>query len=335
MAAVCSNAYVCGQSSAASIARFIDESRGFVVLDDLESIGGRGGQFNELVQALKLSYNKATAVKLWTDVKTMRTQRLDFYGVKMINNTRGTGDILGSRMLRIRTRRMPERLREEFRHLPPADAIRLDRLRNELHTWTFENVQLIESTYRARYPKTTDRPDEIVAPLRVMAAIAGDARLSSHLEVALTRQGRRMADVDNPKVMVCEALKNVVAQGYDVVSPTHLSLEVRRLLSPIGDEMPEWVKPVWVGRVLRSLGVVDEGLKRTRVYGLNLRFYNLSSAYLARIKEEYRRRGTEILVGSKQPTGFCEECESCPFSTLDCEIMLKRRTAKRFLMNHT
>jgi hypothetical protein len=40
MARVCANAYVCGQSSAASIARFIDESRGFVVLDDLEMIGG-------------------------------------------------------------------------------------------------------------------------------------------------------------------------------------------------------------------------------------------------------------------------------------------------------
>lgn len=338
MAAVCSNAYICGQSSAASIARFIDESRGFVVLDDLEGIGGRGGQFNELVQALKLSYNKATAVKLWTDVKTMRTHRLDFYGVKMINNTRGASDILGSRMLKVRTRRIPERLVEQFGNLPPTDGVMLDRLRDELHTWTFENVRLIESTYRARYPKTTDRPDEIVAPLRVMAAIAGDVRLSSHLEVALTRQGRRTADVDNPKELVREALKNVVAQGYDVVSPTHLSLEVRRLLSPFGDQMPEWVRPVWVGRMLRSLGVVDEDvvlLKRTRVYGLNLRFYNLSSSYLARVKEEYGRRGTEISVGSKQSTGFCVECESCPYSTLDCEIMLKRQSAKKFSTSRT
>jgi hypothetical protein len=89
MARVCANAYVCGRSSSASIARFIDESQGFVVLDDLEVIGEKGGDFTELVQALKLSYNKTTAVKLWTDVKTMRTQLLDFYGVKMINNTQG------------------------------------------------------------------------------------------------------------------------------------------------------------------------------------------------------------------------------------------------------
>ena len=263
----------------------------------------------------------------------MRTQRLDFYGVKMINNTRGAGDILGSRMLKVRTRRMPERLRKEFGHLPPADGVMLDRLRDELHIWTFENILLIESTYRARYPKTTDRPDEIVAPLRVMAAIAGDARLSSQMEVALTRQGRQMPDVDNPKELVREALKNVVAQGYDVVSPAHLSLEVRRLLSPLGEEMPEWVGPVWVGRMLRSLGVVDEDvavLKRTRVYGLNLRFYTLRGSYLARVEEEYKKRGAEISIGSKRPTDFCEECESCPFSRLDCEIMLKRQSAKKF-----
>lgn len=96
MARVCSNAYICGQSSPASIARFIDESRGFVVLDDLEVIGRRVGQFGELVQALKLSYNKVTAVKLWTDVKTMRTELLNFYGVKMINNTQGTGIFWGA-----------------------------------------------------------------------------------------------------------------------------------------------------------------------------------------------------------------------------------------------
>lgn len=333
MAAVCANAYVCGQSSAASIARFIDESRGFVVLDDLESIGGRGGQFNELVQALKLSYNKATAVKLWTDVKTMRTQRLDFYGVKMINNTRGAGDILGSRMLKIQTRKIPELLRGEFGGLPPADGAKLGRLRDELHTWTFENVRLIDGTYRAHHPKTPDRPDEIVAPLRVMAAIAGDALLSSQFELALTRQGRPTLNDDDPKDLVREALKNIVAQGYDAVSPTHLSLEIRRLLSQVGVDIPEWVRPVWVGRMLRDLGVIDEDIRglqrRTRVYGLNLRFYNLSSSYLARVKEEYVKRGTELSVGSRQPTAFCEECDSCPYSTLDCEIMLKRQYFKK------
>jgi len=336
MARVCANAYICGQSSAAAIARFIDESRGFVVLDDMEGIGGRGGQFSELVQALKLSYNKATAIKLWTDVKTMRTQLLDFYGVKMINNTRGAGDILGSRMLRIQTRKIPENLRAEFGNLLPTETAKLIRLRDELHTWTFENVKLIESTYRGLYPKTPDRADEIIAPLFVMAAMADDAGLCSQLEIALTRQMQRTLSLDNPQMILSEALKGLVAQGYDTISPTHLSLEIRRLIERSYDadsnKLPEWVRPVWVGRMLRSVGVIDEdaaGLKRTRLFGLNLRFYPLRKSYLAEVKEWFEKRGTEISIGTRQRTEFCGECDSCPYSIHDCEVMWKRQTKKK------
>ena len=335
MARVCCNAYVCGQSSAASIARFIDGSRGFVVLDDLEGIGGRGGQFNELVQALKLSYNKATAVKLWTDVKSMRTERLDFYGVKMINNTRGASEILGSRMLRIQTGKIPERMRDEFGDLMPTQSTKLDRLRDELHTWAFENVKLVEGTYRSLYPKTRDRADEIVAPLHVMAEIADDTELRSWLEVALTRQGRRPPNLDNPEELLREALKNLVAQGYDAVSPTHLSLEVRRLVGGYGtlsDGIPEWVRPVWVGRLLRGLGLTEEGasgLKRMRVHGLNLRFYSISGPYLAQVKEWFERKGTKISIGTKRPVEFCGDCASCSYSTYDCEIMVKRQIVRK------
>ncbi len=338
MARVCCNAYVCGQSSAASIARFIDESRGFVVLDDLEGIGGHRGQFGELVQALKLSYNKATAVKLWTDVKSMRTERLDFYGVKMINNTRGTGDILGSRMLKIRTARVPEVLREEFGNLFPTDSARLDRLRDELHTWTFENVRLIESTYRARHPKTTDRSDEIFTPLHVLATIASDTRLSAQLEVALTKQGRRIWDTESPEEFLREALRNIVTQGYDAVSPTHLSLEMRRLLAQDGghsEGIPDWARPVRVGRMLRGLDAVNEHpakITRTRVHGLNLRFYPLRSSYVASVKDGFTNQGAEISTGTKRSSDFCGDCESCPYSVHDCEIMLKRRAPKKLLL---
>lgn len=332
MAGVCSNAYVCGQSSAAAIARFIDESRGFVVLDDMEGIGGRGGQFSELVQALKLSYNKATAVKLWTDVKTMRTQLLDFYGVKMINNTRGAGEILGSRMLRVQTRRIPEDLKREFGGLLPTESEKLHRLRDELHTWAFDNVRKVESEYRALYPKTPDRADEITAPLRVMASLADEPDLSSRLEVALARQSRPPLRLDDPEQLLSEAMKSVIAQGYDVVSTTHVALEVRRLVEQSGGAVDgrdlEWVRPEWVGRRLHTLGALDgepEGFRRMRVYGLNLRFYRISPSYLAGVKEGFARRNIEINVGSKHPAAFCGECGACPYSTLGCDILSKRQ----------
>jgi hypothetical protein len=331
MARVCSNAYVCGQSSAAAIARFIDESRGFVVLDDLEAIGGRDGQFGELVQALKLSYNKATAVKLWTDVKTMQARRLDFYGVKMINNTRGTNGILGSRMLRIQTRRLPEGMRGKFGNTMPEESVNLDRLRDELHCWTFENVGLIDTTYRALYARPPDRSEEITAPLRVMAHIAGDPGLSSRLEVALTRQSRGPVDLSAPKELLGEALRNLIARGYDTVSPTHVTLEVRRLISQGGgaasETMPEWLNPRWVGRMMHGMNVLDEqgtAHKRIRVHGTNLRFFRVSTAYLDDMKARSGEPNTEALTAAKGPVDFCAECESCVYNTVDCEIRRRR-----------
>jgi hypothetical protein len=333
MARICANAYVCGQSSAASIARFIDESRGFVVLDDLEMIGNRGGEFSELVQALKLSYNKTTAVKLWTDVKTMRTQLLDFYGVKMINNTQGADNILGSRMLRIQTRKIPENIRKGFGELLPTTTARLHELRDELHTWTFENVSTIESEYKILFPKGTDRSDEITAPLKVMASLAGNHELRTQLEIALTRQKQKSMDLDDPKEVLHEALKHLIAQGYDMISITHLVLEMRSLISQdygksFTNEIPEWARPEWVGRMLRSYDLIDSDpgkSMRKRVYGANLRFYPIRPSYLEEVRSWFVTQDVEVPIGTREPTDFCQVCETCPFRTLACEIMVRRQ----------
>jgi hypothetical protein len=333
MARVCANAYVCGQSSAASVARFIDESRGFVVLDDLEVIGEKGGEFGELAQALKLSYNKTTAVKVWTDVRTMRTQLLDFYGVKMINNTRGADAILGSRMLCIRTRKIPDALKTEFAELATTPVGTLAALRDELHTWAFENVAAIEAEYRALSPKGTDRAEEITAPLRVMASLAGDAGLKVQLERALARQQHGRVELSDPFGVMKEALKRLVVQGYNTISITHLVLEMRDLVAqdhgrPLAADVGEWACPEWVGRALRREGLIDftsPRAKRIRVRGANLRFYPVSPDFIAHVKETYSKEGVEVGVGSKRPQEFCGDCESCPYQTLDCEIMKRRR----------
>jgi hypothetical protein len=333
MARICCNAYVCGQSSAAAIARFIDESRGFVVLDDMEMLGSRSGQFGELVQALKLSYNRATAVKLWTDVKTMRTRMLDFYGVKMINNTRGAGEILGSRMIKIRTGRMPEAMKISRGDAPPVGGAGLCRLRDELHSWTFGNVRRVEVAYRRLYPKTSDRSEEITAPLRVMASLADDCDLSSKLEIALAKQSQQALKTDDPRQVVLEALKNLVAQGYTTVSPTHVTLEARRLIGqgegPLAGGAPGWLKPGRVGRMLHGLEVLDErvgGHRRIRLFGMNLRFFKISDTYLGEVEKWFGGRGTVISAGTHQPTDFCGDCGSCPYNAYGCELMSVRAT---------
>jgi hypothetical protein len=254
----------------------------------------------------------------------------------MINNTRGTGEILGSRMLKIQTRKIPEGLRQEFGDLLPAESVKLARLRDDLHSWTFDNVRRIEAAYRSLYPKTPDRSDEITAPLKVMASLAGDSELHSRLEVALTRQGRRALRLDSPRELLRETLRDLVAQGYDTVSPTHLTLEVRRLISQSGDaaaeDFPEWARPEWIGRMLRSLDLVEvgpEGPARIRLHGANLRFYPLRAAYLREVEEWFGQKSTEIAVGTRRPTEFCGDCGSCPYNSLGCEIMPKRQAGGR------
>lgn len=336
MARVCANACVCGQSSAASIARFIDESKGFVVLDDLEVIGEKSGEFGELAQALKLSYNKTTAVKLWTDIRTMRTQLLDFYGVKMINNTRGADGILGSRMLRIQTRRIPEGLKGKFAELVKTADHQLTGLRDELHTWAFENVAAVDEEYRLLSAKGSDRADEIMAPLRVMASLSNDAELKAQLERALARQQQATVDLGNPAEVMKEALKRLVVQGYDTISITHLVLEIRDLISndygkSFTADMAEWACPESVGRMLRREALIDfrsEQTKRIRVKGANLRFYPISTTFVLHVTGAYVKDGVEINVGSKKPQTFCQDCDSCQYRSLDCEIMKRRKSEK-------
>jgi hypothetical protein len=330
LARVSANACLCGQTSAATIARFIDESRGLVVLDDLEVIGGRGGEFSELVQALKLSYNRETAIKLWTDVKTMRTERLNFFGVKLINNTRGADSVLGSRMLRIQTARIPEHLRQQFEDSRPVDWRRVDRLRDELHTWTFENAETIDAEYRRLFPKDSDRAEEIVASLKVFSSLAGDDELTGLLELALTRQAQTEGGQTEPTALLREALSSLVRRGYRKISVTHLSLEMRSLLIlrraiVANAEPPDWTKPEQVGRGLRAHELIEPvPPERRRVFGANLRFYQVSHSFIAETIKKCDELGISVESVVQPPVGFCSECARCSYQNCGCEIMKNR-----------
>jgi hypothetical protein len=344
LALVCANAYICGQSSAASIARFIDESRGFVVLDDLEVIGNRGNEFSELVQALKLSYTKKTATKIWTDVKTMRTKQLNFYGVKLINNTSGADDILSSRMFRVQTRRLPDHCREEFLRRKPLDAPTLASLRDELHTWAFDSVAQVDAEYRKLFPKLTDRAQEIEAPLKVMARLSGDAELMAGLEVALARQKLIPTEPNDPRFLLREALRGLVIQGYVQFSATHLLMEMRSLAhydpdKTSSEDAPDWSRVEWVGRMLRSRDLVDPDVRthgRKRLYGANLRLYHIHHEFAAEVAKEYAEEmrakyGQEdaaLNVLTQRWDAFCQSCAGCPYRHVGCEIMPRRMKAE-------
>ena len=80
-----------------------------------------------------------------------------------------------------RRSRLPDGMMSNVRDLAVEDLRKLDQLRDELHTWAFENVGLVEKTYRRVYANKADCGAEIAAPLHTMSQICGDPELSAKL----------------------------------------------------------------------------------------------------------------------------------------------------------
>jgi hypothetical protein len=211
-------------SPAAAIARHIDETRGFVVIDDLESVG-RTAETLLRQPSFCWRLSSATARKPrsrsgWGVSKGNKVEKLNFFGVKMINNTSGVEAILGSRMLRITSGKIPEALRTDFIAGFDAElAASLPRLRDEFHTWNFENVSPIAEAYATMFPKSTDRANEISAPLRVMATFIENPDLRAGLERALERTQRGVIEPDSRIDILREAAKRLLLAATQRSAP--------------------------------------------------------------------------------------------------------------------
>lgn len=173
------NASMAGQLRAAAMIRLIDETRGLLVLDDadgtgLASIIGSG----ELAQVLKMSYKRSTARKPLAD-RHGRVRIADFYGPKVLTNTTGADSVLGSRMMVVRTE-----ARDQITVDVSSDWSEqsLDGLRDELHCWGLAEASRVHDAYRGLGVSYRGRRQEIVAPLRAMAAYAGSEDLSWRID---------------------------------------------------------------------------------------------------------------------------------------------------------
>lgn len=333
------NGNVIGQVSAASIARHIDHCKGFTVIDDLEAIGDKSGkeasQFNELVQALKVSYNQASSKKIWTDVRTMRTERLDFFGIKMINNTLGTDRILGTRMLKVQTRPAPKAYLQELSEFKAKDELKMHDIRQELHTWAFKYVQDVHRVYQSKYSRHVDRSEEIAAPLRVISDLVGDDSLITNLETALSRQAVQLDDPDDPTEVLHEAVRSLVREGFETVTLMHVSLQMRNLLDVnfgrgMTNEIPEYSRTDVIGRRLRSEDLVEPvDMGRRRFFGKNLRMIRLAEWLIREVREEFEKAGGELEARSRPVDDFCRGCDGCPYQNAGCELMEARAQAER------
>lgn len=272
----------------------------------------------------------------------MRVERLNFFGVKMINNTTGADRILGSRMLHVRTARVPPEIQAELAEAADEISFSLADLRDELHVWTFENAALIDATYQRLFARPRDRASEISAPLRVFAEIAGDEALSDGLRRALEAHesvsGAKKSV--NPVDVVKKAFRILVAEGFRKISPTHVALEMKSMMQQMppatrggsGGEKTGQCAAAWVGRQLRAIGCVDVNAPcaREHLFGKSLRVYPVSKNALAEVLDE---NNSDSCSGSRLPvreaTDFCAGCQECRYRTLACPIMTSRLKFER------
>lgn len=325
MAEVSANATMIGQVSAPTMMRLIDESGGLCVIDDLESVGanGKNGQkkFSDIAQVLKVSYKKSTATRMITDPTTRKTSVMNFFGVKIVSNTKGVDDILGSRMLQVHTRHIDPELLEEFKGRERFDEDTLDHLRNMLHTWAFENTSKIYQVYQSFSQHHGDRDTEISLPLRVIAKLSDDKDIILSIETALAAQKRRKNQHNNPSEMLKMVVDRLIREGYSTIAITHIMLELRREMDPGYDidyskEMPGWSKQEWIGRKLREFDIVQDSSLRKRVKGKNLRLVKIKSNYVNAVLSKTKAPS----VKKRAPESFCRECANCPFKHHHCEI---------------
>jgi hypothetical protein len=334
---------VLARVSAATLARHIDATRGMVIIDDLEQIGagtGKDAQFDDLVQTLKLSYKKSTAQKMVTEFKNGQAfqREFNFFGIKVINNTRGSDAILGSRMLTINTRHMPAAIRIDKSLRMQPDA--LNELRNQLHSWAFNNVKLVADSYLAIFPNKTSRQDEIEAPLRVIAALSGHETLYEGMEKALARQKNVSTDPYSPEEIMREALETIMRRSIERsgVVPTWVTVtQVMMEMASLVDEnygkefttsLSSIEKPEWVGRTLLQRFVDPDAPRvRTTMYSKGLRAYQLTEEFitsvLTKLAEESPALGSHDLPRSDNFKLFCQACSGCPY-LLKCEMQQNR-----------
>ena len=247
-----------GSATAAQTSRSVHSARGICILDDLEVIGGKDNDFGQLIQGLKIGYKKSTGTQKWIDAsKGFSIRDLRVYGVKVINNTSGVDDILGSRMVRVQTRLMPKGVQEDFANLETIDVARLPDLRDELHCWAFESCKKVEAYYRENYSSKTDRDAEIFAPLWTLAHLSGDQSVIDALTEVEERHKADESMSDDPLKAMEIAVRNIIEQGYEWFSIAQLKLEMKRLL-PFNSgverttDIPSFLQENWLSRQLRT-----------------------------------------------------------------------------------
>jgi hypothetical protein len=318
---VSSNSTIIGSGSHAFTAAQIDQARGLLVLDDRETLSADALD-TDLLEILKVGYKRATGIRgiIGQNRKIIRQH---VYGVKAITCVSGVEEIVGTRMLRIRTAPYSKaRALIPIRRFQAADQESAHRLRQEMHSWTFRNVSLIRAEYD-KLAQSGSRWDEITAPLRALAALCEDAELQSKLGDALNSQGQQEAGDLSVEAALNRVMEDLVRRGMTrELSITHVRNELASRLSNsanrrgphLGAEPPP---ESWITRTLKAHGWLKAAatVRRTRVRKKVLqRIWELDSTKVATVLESLTEAPQNL-----EALSFCQDCAGCEYKTF-CEI---------------
>jgi len=338
MSSISCNGVTVSESSAATITRTIESARGFIALDDIEKIAKNLSSKNttaasdDIIQVLKTSYKKVSSKRNVTDPKTMAVQVLNFYGVKMMSNTSGIDDILGTRTLIIHTRKAPI---GKFKS-KDFDPIRARKLRYELHAWAMENINKVHESYKKL--DRDDRLSEICAPLR---SIANQARKSTsqRFNAALDKMIERRGSEDNskrsPSDVAFESVMRLIGLGFKTVCLEQIVMEMS-LMVPLdyqkeySTDIPEWRNHQWLRRTLQQMGLISSSGIKFRPFGSTTsRLYHFTQDAFDSYTDfatEMNKESIQKLSIDGDGSKFCKSnlrCKSCRYDGVDCDIRKK------------
>ena len=314
--------------SAATLSREMDRTAGLLIIDDLEGVGNKTrqeGAFSELCQYLKVGYKRSSAIRKVTDPVTLKPIELNMFGIKVIGNTGGVlDDTLLNRMFVIKTKRLPEGASWEKVYLPSDEVFKL---RQDLHAWSFENVGEIYSIYQSKYARTTNREDEIAAPLHVIAEHIRSPMVTSSLASAIKVQDVRRMAADGPENYLEEACKQLVRQGYQESLVTHIQYEMKTLIDPLEGrdskyEIVDWDRLAWITNTLSDLDIITETRGRKNLNGQKLRSLVFKDDFVKSVRED----NSGLAAIKDDPRDFClkQTCMQCPY--VDICDMTKRHS---------
>ncbi len=301
LAALSANSVVAGRVTAAGLVRLLAETRGLVVLDDLERIGSGVGT-DDVSQLLKVSYKQATAKRI-TPGRDGRVEVLDFFSPKVVTNICGADPVLLSRMITVATSPLPAAVPAPSREIGDVAA-----LRDELHAWAMASATSVCAAYRSRSAESRGRADEIASALWTISDLVGEQPVAQRLKSFLS------TTTVEPQVRIDEALRRVmrrlIAEGCAEVAMPRIQLELA--LEGIANAPSEES----IGRLLITLGARshNDQVKRRRLHGKLVRIYRIPRPTSI---------GVDPAMAGPEPLAFCSaRCAECRYEPV-CQQTLR------------